>query len=64
MIDRIAIVLRFQKAFDERACPATCQQIFDGEIFVSVRLDTLAGIQFGRPQGRWALFDSEPVTFH
>jgi hypothetical protein len=37
MIDRIAIVLRFQKALDESNCPALCRQIFDGKIFVSVR---------------------------
>ena len=28
-----------------------------------ITMETLAGIQFGRPHGRWALFDSEPVTF-
>ena len=28
-----------------------------------ITLDTLAGMQFGRPQGHWVLFDSEPVTF-
>jgi hypothetical protein len=29
----------------------------------SITLDTLAGIQFGRPQGGRALFDLEPLTF-
>jgi hypothetical protein len=29
----------------------------------SITLDTLAGMQFGRPYGGRALFDSEPVTF-
>jgi hypothetical protein len=29
----------------------------------SVTMETLAGIQFGRPQGHWVLFDLEPVTF-
>jgi hypothetical protein len=28
-----------------------------------ITLETLAGMQFGRPQGHWVLFDSEPVTF-
>jgi hypothetical protein len=28
-----------------------------------ITLDTLAGMQFGRPQGHWVFFDSEPVTF-
>ena len=30
----------------------------------SITLDTLAGMQFGRPYGGRGLFDSEPVTFH
>jgi hypothetical protein len=30
---------------------------------LSITMETLAGIQFGQPQGRWVLFDSEPVTF-
>jgi hypothetical protein len=29
----------------------------------AITRDTLAGMQFGRPQGGWVLFDSEPVTF-
>jgi hypothetical protein len=29
----------------------------------SITMDTLAGMQFGRPQGGRALFDFEPVTF-
>ena len=29
----------------------------------AITRDTLAGMQFGRPPGRWVLFDSEPVTF-
>jgi hypothetical protein len=29
----------------------------------SITLETLAGIQFGRPQGGRALFDFEPVMF-
>ena len=29
----------------------------------AITRDTLAGMQFGRPQGHWVLFDSEPVTF-
>jgi len=28
-----------------------------------ITLDTLAGTQFGRPQGGWAFFELEPVTF-
>jgi phage terminase large subunit len=28
-----------------------------------ITLDTLAGMQFGRPRGRWVVFDSEPLTF-
>ena len=28
-----------------------------------ITLGTLAGMRFGRPQGHWVLFDSEPVTF-
>jgi len=28
-----------------------------------ITLDILAGVQFGRPQGHWVFFDSEPVTF-
>ena len=29
----------------------------------SIAMETLAGIQFGPPQGGRSLFDSEPVTF-
>jgi hypothetical protein len=30
----------------------------------AITRDTVVGIHFGRPQGHWVLFDSEPVTFH
>jgi hypothetical protein len=29
----------------------------------AITRDTLAGMQFGRPQGHWVFFDLEPVTF-
>jgi len=29
----------------------------------AITRETLAGIQFGRPQGDWVLFDLEPLVF-